>query len=179
MNFKPKTPLEAAQQVLAILRGSGWRAVIAGGSARDHYLGRTPKDYDIVMLGDNHGGDIAYELQAHEFDVSVYGLVSNEYTRDEGDPPSHLDWVIKVENYGTKIDIIQQSAHPESPTEAVEAFDVSLNMAWFNDAGHVVCHPDFPMTGGVVKVLRLCDVPHKRIPYLAAKFPQYKWPEVA
>lgn len=165
-----------AKQVVDLLRDAGFSCVIAGGSARDTALGREPKDYDILVMGDTDCSEGIYELlMVHEFDVVTYGIDEDNYTAAGEDTPPHLLWVIKTANV-IDLDIIQQRRLPTTPEQVVEGFDVSLNMAWFDDAGDVVKHTEFPEPGGVITVLRDCDVPPARVAYLSQKFPGYIWP---
>jgi hypothetical protein len=168
-----KRELHNALALVASMSRHGIDAVVAGGAARDTHLGLEPKDYDIIVLGsDDYAEAVAELLCDQDIQFTTYGV--NEYSG--GPAASHLNWVIKAHTPLGTIDIIQQRSRPGSPRAAVECFDVSLNMAWFSPDGTVVLHTDFPQPGGEVKILRTCDFPAARIPYLASKHPGYVWP---
>jgi hypothetical protein len=166
--------LDTARRVLSALNAAGYSAVIAGGAARDIHLGRVPKDYDIVVLGNYDLGDICYVLDGLTFDVTPFG----EGASMAGEAPLNLEWVVKAIVSGTSVDVIKQKELPTNPIQVVEGFDCTLNMAWVDCLGVVAVHPRFPLPGQVVEMLPLCDYPAARAAYLSQKFPEYIWPPI-
>jgi len=166
--------LADAQAVLDVLRDSGYAAVIAGGAARDTHLGRTPKDYDIIVLGNPLMYDVLASLDyIHEAHIELFG--------DGCSMPGvavNLEWVAKVTLHGTVIDVIKQVQYAATPEQAVEGFDCTLNMAWFS-GDRVVLHDRFPHKGDAVELLPLCDNPKVRVAYLSNKFPEFIWPVIS
>lgn len=169
--------LEVALSVADQLRRAGIACVIAGGAARDTYHSREPKDYDIVVLDDY---DVEESLRVIDEDVKgtrnldFFGPGSS--MRDCEDV--NLDWVIKFEVDGVSFDLIQFSNHPNTPIEAVESFDCTLNMVWINEHGGVETHCLFPAPGDKIILTDRCDHPARRVEYLRSKYPDFEWPDV-
>lgn len=163
-----------AMEVLAHLDHCGITAVIAGGSARDSYHGVTPKDYDICVLGDHTIDDAIAALDdcGHVTDIEPFGDGASMSANEN----RNLDWVIKFVRLGVHFDLIQFASLPLTPTELVESFDCTLNMAWIAEDGEVILHDDYPKPFGKVEFMPLCDFPLARMRYLSQKYPQYQWP---
>lgn len=171
---------EIIQRVLRVLGPS--RPVVVGGAARDLYHGRAPKDYDIMLLGSAEVDDIIQDLDMvrGSLRMEVFGDGSSMLPVEslyQGADPERLAWVIKVRLDGLDIDIIKYTEDYETAKEAVENFDLSLNMAWIDPSDFTVkLHPEYPIAGGLVTILPRCDDPSKRVEYIRHKYPHYHYP---
>jgi hypothetical protein len=163
-----------AMEVLQHLSHCGITAVIAGGSVRDTYHGKVPKDYDICVLGDHSIEDAITTLDDCSGVTGIEPFGDGASMADSAD--ANLDWVIKFVCRGVHFDLIQFASLPSTPTELVESFDCTLNMAWLAEDGEVILHDDYPEPFGKVHILPLCDFPVARVLYLSEKYPQYQWP---
>ncbi len=66
-------PPEGALHILRTLREAGHQALLAGGCVRDHLMGRTPTDWDVVT---DAGPDIVMDLFEHTVPVGAkFGVV--------------------------------------------------------------------------------------------------------
>lgn len=171
--------------VLDVLKLAGYDGVIAGGAVRDTFLGREPKDFDIVLYGANSAESVAATIEKYFVWYSAIEVCSAEdYILGEekgANSPSQvttqLTWVIKLHLDGVEIDILEFASQPYSPVSVVEGFDCTLNMAWFSDTGEPELHSMFPnKPGDRVYILPTCDYPIQRTAYLKAKFPEYVFP---
>lgn len=163
-----------AMRVVRILDENGIDAMIAGGAVRDMLHGKEPKDFDVVVLG---------QVSLEEASLALEPLERQEFgegascTTNEAGASRHIDWVIKVFGQYTTLDIIQQSCHPTTAEEAVEAFDCTLNMVWLcPESFDIMKHIMYPKLGELIQMLPKCDFPEARSQYLSMKYPQYQWP---
>ena len=162
--------------------------VIAGGCARDLLHNRVPKDYDVIMLTSMFSDELVQFINKVIVKLDK-GKLSNSKVKDlrieliadnyGADQTSNLAWVIKVMlNNTIEVDFITFNSAPETPKEACEAFDCTLNMAWIDQEGQIHKHEQYPKMGDMIKILDLCDRSEERIKYLGEKFPQYQWPVI-
>lgn len=164
----------------------GMPALFCGGCARDLFLCREPKDFDIVMMQNQNPEDMLATLEDMGFeDIGFYGdankdlsgyVLNHERLRDE------LDYVIKAEYPGLgRCDILVYRCDFEDAADVVSTFDCTLNMVYldvFNRGedgrGYgIVPVDDYPFPG--VRANRFADgVDVTRQRYIAGKFPQYQ-----
>lgn len=157
------------REVLAVLAEHGVDAVCCGGAARDTKHGRVPKDYDIVILGDDKH---LYDKVLHALRCTRLTLIEFNNKAEYASAPS-LEFVIKA---GPYIDVLAFSEAADTPTELVEGLDCTLNMAWFNENWEVEVHRLYPFPGDMVAMLPNCDDPVNRSYYLGRKYLEYQWP---
>lgn len=169
--------LEALALVKALqdeLREHGINTVLAGGAVRDIIHGSIPKDYDLIVLGP---GDIQVASDASL--LLARSVIPFHYSASfvQGALPGKLDWVLKAYIADIEVDIIRHNREYSSAKDAVEGFDCTLNMAWYDSTSDVVVrHPRYPEYGGRVFLTEYCDDPERRTKYLSAKYPEYQWP---
>lgn len=168
------------QAVLDALRKAGYEAYVAGGAARDLHYGRTPKDWDILLIQGPEWG----EVQA--IATKVYGCDPYAVHGDDQylDLPSDnwLDYVIQFnDGGGVAIDIIQYADDPATIEDQVRLFDCNLSYFWLDVEGNV-CHTEDAHTVQRYAQHKLVEftgargaTPARR-DYLSAKFPTCVFP---
>lgn len=171
----------AVEEVLEMLRDAGYKAYVMGGAARDLHHMRTPKDYDIIILADADVDSVAGALDMCTGDVVPFGEgTSMRSVEDSAKHSSHLDFVVKLTHGGVDIDVIKYVEDFDTPEQAVEHFDLTINMAWLDEGGRVALHNRFPLADGdKVELLPLVDYPHQRVRYFMEKYPRYLYPTPA
>lgn len=175
------TPLEVAQYVQHRLR---LYTCIAGGSARDVWHGREPKDFDLLVLcGDAVTEDVE-DLAAHARRAVLEDIPEatdvNAYFTYRDQKAGSIAYCIKFNVDGVAFDLIEHMLCCTTPKKQVENFDCTLNMAWFiedeDGALQVVTHPRFNETvrTGCVRHLSSIDGDiERRWEYLRGKYPEY------
>ncbi len=166
------------QSLLVALRRKGWDVMCAGGAARDVVIfDIEPKDYDIVMLGD----DVADQSTLMNA-LRLVGCEDLDDFHDEeaqylADNPGRIEWVISGSYDGEFFDLIRYSEHPADIEEQVRMFDCNLNFIWFTSDGEGVgLLPDTYKMGEVVHFTAYCDDPKRRRDYLSGKFKNLPFP---
>lgn len=131
------------QDVLAVLRKAGYEAYVAGGAARDLHYGRTPADWDIVLIGAVADVDAVhskvYPLFS-DFHCASSRHVNDDYLGEGGD--ERLEFVLQYSMPGVAIDILQYLEGPESIEDQLRMFDCNLSFFWIEDTGEVRYLPD-------------------------------------
>jgi hypothetical protein len=120
-----RASLQAAFDLLDLLKGKGYQAIIAGGCARDIFFGVKPKDIDIIVV-DTTMGDV--EITLREANVAAVGfhMYRGEVTSDRIIGGYKLT--------GCDIDVILYRC--TSITEAIDAFDFNLNQFAISGTQH-------------------------------------------
>ncbi len=113
------SPPEGALQIIRTLREAGHQALLAGGCVRDHLMGRTPADWDVVT---DAGPDAVMKLFAHTVPVGAKFGVVRVIMEDE---------VFEVARF-RKDDIYEDgrrptAVHPAGPEEDARRRDFTIN----------------------------------------------------
>lgn len=122
-----RASLQAAFDLLDLLKAKGFKAIIAGGAARDIFFGVKPKDIDIIVVDTTMD---AVENTLREATVAAVGfhMYRGEVTSDR------IIGGYKIA--GVDIDIVLYRC--ESVAEAIDAFDFNLNQFAIVDTRHGV-----------------------------------------
>ncbi|MDH1340548.1 hypothetical protein [Ectopseudomonas oleovorans] len=120
-----RASLQAAFDLLDLLKSKGIEAIIAGGCARDIFFGVKPKDIDIIVVDTEM--DVVEAILA-EANVAAVGfhLYRGETTSDR------IIGGFKL--VGAEIDVVLYSCNTVS--EAIDAFDFNLNQFAIVDTRH-------------------------------------------
>ena len=168
------------------LMDGGLPVVLAGGACRDLYHGRTPKDYDFLVLGSDwlHSGATTFALGRELADEGTYrAIVQQSYSGNLrcGD-------VWEFEYSGLKVNVIFPCLDGDGSWADMQAvldhFDTNLNTIGYDFAtDEFVIDPRF--AGLTEKVTFVSDPDRigyertlKRYNRLFAKYPDYDWSEV-
>lgn len=130
------------------LRDAGYRAVVAGGAARDLLHGLVPKDWDIWVY------DVSGELNQRAAVGEVNALVfagDGDMSESYSDAESVVDWVLQFDGAGVAIDVCKLRPEVRGVADVVMYFDCTLNTAWLDENME---HPTksylYPEYGGTV-----------------------------
>lgn len=120
-----RASLQAAFDLLDLLKSKGYEAIIAGGCARDIFFGVKPKDIDIILVNTDMG---EVEETLREANVAAVGfhMYRGEVTSDR------IMGGFKL--VGVDIDVVIYRCY--SISEAIEAFDFNLNQFAIVDTRH-------------------------------------------
>lgn len=120
-----RASLQAAFDLLDLLKSKGIEAIIAGGCARDIFFGVKPKDIDIIVVDTEM--DVIEAIMA-EANVAAVGfhLYRGETTSDR------IIGGFKL--VGAEIDVVLYRCNTVS--EAIDAFDFNLNQFAIVDTRH-------------------------------------------
>lgn len=188
--IKHNTPeVLAIRTVLLALHTVGIAAVCCGGSARDAYHFRHPKDLDFIVLSNPEETDVPPEYDGDTVvdvlrKITAFDSVQlfSEYRAVKSSGGHQVHWVVKAECNGIPVDIICPAKTCYTESDAVTNLDCTLNAAWFEPRGDGTCavhvHPglypdlqdDIP-----VRLLYPKSCTAERIEYLKAKYPQYRY----
>lgn len=170
--------------IQTLLTDSHIQAAIVGGAARDTYLGRKPKDFDIVIL--TPGIDPAL-LRGVISDYAQDGVLNvlaperlEDYANDNGD--RGLLQVVEFLYDDVVVQLIQftdakTKQYNGNPQNVVAEHDCDLNRAWFEDVGGrliVRVSDDFPspFTGNVNSFTPDWSNAERKA-YMQSKFPEF------
>lgn len=167
----------------------GLDLVCVGGAARDTYLGRTPKDYDLVLLTPSVSAvtlapcirDCAYGAELTEL-----GADGEEYTDDDNERglENVFEFKLAVDLVDDPITVqvlrfnaMKLSQWGGDPYCLVEEHDCDLNKAWFEEMGDRLIprvHGEFPSprTGNANQFSSGYSNTVRR-DYIRAKFPEF------
>lgn len=117
-------------------------AYLAGGFVRDLWLGKMPKDMDIIVdKSPNKVMDIVDALFAQ-------GLIPNKVLKKLGGPEikdyvgdGRIKAVYRLENGAFPIEFIQLNSDVDSPHDAIEGFDFNVNQSYadYSHKNEMVC----------------------------------------
>lgn len=194
------TKLEALQNLIIRLHVDyGIVVVCVGGAARDTYLGREPKDYDLVVLTPTGNTDDLREqlLQASgAFSIAELGKHDIEdYVKEDSDrglrhvfefnldveSGVRVEFPLKQPNITVQVLVFSEEVtkrYAHDPYNVVEDHDCDLNKAWFEEVNGKLrarVHPEFPspFTGNVNNFQPGYNN-HVRKTYMQDKFPEYQ-----
>ena len=185
--------LTIIRDLIARLADAGVYAVCAGGAARDAYMGRKPKDYDIAIIDHKPGDAEALEMIIQDatgaavvYNLREQGMGSNGTSNSDGDATARgLDNVFEVHECEGEYIVIQFLVFTASKMASfqldiqtvVELHDCTLNQAWFEEVGGRLVPrvtAAFPTAAnGLPNVFRDEHVNFDRKAYIAEKFPQF------
>lgn len=127
---------------------AGYRAVVAGGAARDLLHGLVPKDWDIWVY--DVSGELNPRAEVGVVNDLVFdgdGALSESYP----DAESVVDWVLQFDEAGVAIDVCKLRPAVRGAADVVLYFDCTLNTAWLDGSME---HPTkshlYPEYGGTV-----------------------------
>jgi len=175
--------LEAVYNMIQRLRDYGIYVVCCGGAARDYYLGRTPNDYDFVVLNTVHEPETFRR---------VVELSTNFECRELGDDVEYVNedrnlaYVfesalgVDVDHRDLKVQFLVYTpaktlTFKGDPHNVVEDFDCSLNYAWFEEhQGRLLVrvHPEFPSIQYGIKPTHRDGCDERKL-YIQHKFPEF------
>lgn len=173
----------------------GVRVVCVGGAARDTFLGREPKDYDLVVLSPTANEDdlrSALLEASGAFSIAELGQhdIENYVNKDDDRGLRNvfeLDMPIKAALGSYKPDCITvqvlvfseavTQSYANDPYNVVEDHDCDLNKAWLENVGGVLrarVHPEFPsIFTGNTNSFKPGYSDHERKAYMKSKFPEF------
>lgn len=165
-----------------IKRGAdeGVKLACVGGAARDTFLGKKPKDYDLVIQDYPHGSALVSLLEkigGCTFNTMGNG-VGEEYVYDADD--RGLLAVYESSGFGVPLQILlfdnETMKRYEDPYEIVIEHDCSLNQAWFEEHNGELrarVTDEFPSPGGT-NYINHGKADRHRAGYIKDKFPEFK-----
>lgn len=179
---------DAVKRVFGSLLALGFEQhqfAIAGGFARDLYLGHPPKDVDIIVCG-RPGLSLADFEMFCPLDVTLVSEHSSAddgvgYGRQGGDFPLHWANVIKLQAEGLSIDLLIANDEVQSPAAAVQRFDFNINQ-FVADFSQVMQGTRPAFIGrhyGTLEVLPGALISDERAAYITEKAARYGWTKVA
>lgn len=134
--------------VLQKLRDAGYRAVVAGGAARDLLHGLVPKDWDIWVY--DVSGEASQRAEVREVNDAVFAGncdISESYS----DAESVVDWVLQFDGAGVSIDVCKLRPAVRGAADVVLYFDCTLNAVWLDEnTAHPTKSHLYPEYGGTV-----------------------------
>lgn len=181
--------LEHLQELIGRLGTVGVHVVCVGGAARDLYLGREPKDYDLAVYRiDPHYGFGGMSGHARE---AVFHIAGNVVTLDPATAEGYCDeagdrglvGVYECEYKGMTIQVLEftddrMELWKGDPYFIVEEHDCTLNFAWLEPSpvsGELVprVHGEFPSPfNGSINEFRNERNLERRM-YIQGKFPEF------
>lgn len=180
--------LTAVRDLIDRLKDEGVTAICCGGAARDAYLGRTPKDYDLVIVDCEGNLDFERLLRnvtgSYVYDLSDRGGASEGSTDSTGDAEERGLVQVWETNKLTGLDVkVQFLLFDEDsmdrwegdPYCVVAEHDCTLNQAFFEREGdRLVARvtDNFPRPGGTNFFIGR-HVNYARKAYIRSKFPEY------
>ncbi|BAN92339.1 nucleotidyltransferase [Ralstonia phage RSB3] len=179
--------LAAVRDFIHRLADYGVIAVCVGGAARDTFLGREPKDFDLVILSQHKYDPLLEWIKAcSEYGVRELGSDAESYQADERELAHVYETGVTYDTSTEKplvaqVQILVYSddvtgCWKGNPEDAVEEHDCDLNKAWFEQRnGKLVprVHYSFPSPyTGNVNTFR-SGTSADRISYIKAKFPEF------
>lgn len=130
------------------LRDAGYRAVVAGGAARDLLHGLVPKDWDIWVY--DVSGELNQRAELGEVNALVFDGDGDMYT-SYSDAEGVVDWVLQFVEAGVAIDVCKLRPAVRGAADVVLYFDCTLNAVWLDGSME---HPTkshlYPEYGGTV-----------------------------
>lgn len=179
------TALDNIRHLIARFADYGVKVAVVGGSARDTFLGRPPKDFDFVFLTypatDIPLISIIQTITGTPVaDLGGNGNGSNGTSDSCGDAEARgLESVWESYYEGLQCQFLlytkeRTAAFDGDPWFAVMEHDCDLNKAWFEVHGDRLVarvSDDFPQPNGINSFRR--DTDPQRVAYMKAKFPDF------
>lgn len=182
--------------ILRLHYNHGIEVACVGGAARDTYLGKEPKDYDLVVLSQTGNLDAlrdALKEETSAASVAELGEADIENYVNEGDDrglrnvyelrmPIGDPLLFNIyEDYMTiQVLVFSEEVtkrYAGDPLNVVEDHDCDLNKAWLEPVnGRLVArvHPEFPSPfSGNVNHFQPGYSDHERKRYIASKFREF------